>query len=206
MLIDFYENDEIDPLVIIREYKTYYSFVEQMEKTDKLFHLTDQEKLTLEYLSKTILSGVRPDELEILRLFLEKNRITYSEVINNCKERYGYEITNQKIDAACDVLKGEFVTNSAERERFCHIDILEADGAGYLKRILSYAERLAIRIFMIRLETLLLLVWQDIRISIQSHIDRSAHLFFMRSTQEEMLVYLWMQVRIYLQPYMECLD
>ena len=143
MLIDFYENDEIDPLVIIREYKTYYSFVEQMEKTDKLFHLTDQEKLTLEYLSKTILSGVRPDELEILRLFLEKNRITYSEVINNCKERYGYEITNQKIDAACDVLKGEFVTNSAERERFCHIDILEADGAGYLKRILSYAERLA---------------------------------------------------------------
>ena len=54
MLIDFYENDEIDPLVIIREYKTYYSFVEQMEKTDKLFHLTDQEKLTLEYLSKTI--------------------------------------------------------------------------------------------------------------------------------------------------------
>ena len=71
MLIDFYENDEIDPLVIIREYKTYYSFVEQMEKTDKLFHLTDQEKLTLEYLSKTILSGVRPDELEILRLFLE---------------------------------------------------------------------------------------------------------------------------------------
>lgn len=34
MLIDFYENDEIDPLVIIREYKTYYSFVEQMEKTD----------------------------------------------------------------------------------------------------------------------------------------------------------------------------
>ena len=143
MLIDFYENDEIDPLVIIREYKTYYSFVEQMEKTDKLFHLTDQEKLTLEYLSKTILSGVRPDELEILRLFLEKNCITYSEVINNCKERYGYEITNQKIDAACDVLKGEFVTNSAERERFCHIDILEADGAGYLKRILSYAERLA---------------------------------------------------------------
>lgn len=143
MLIDFYENDEIDPLVIIREYKTYYSFVEKMEKTDKLFHLTDQEKLTLEYLSKTILSGVRPDELEILRLFLEKNRITYSEVIENCKERYGYEITKQKIDAACDVLKGEFVTNSAERERYCHIDILESDGASNLKRILSYAERLA---------------------------------------------------------------
>ena len=114
-----------------------------MEKADKLFNLTDQEKLTLEYLSKTILSGVRPDELEILRLFLEKNCITYSEVIDNCKKRYGYQITNQKIDAACDVLKGKFVTNSAEREKFCHIDILESDGTSYLKRILSYAERLA---------------------------------------------------------------
>ena len=67
MFIDFYENDEIDPLVIVREYKTYYSFVEQMEKTGEIFNLTEQEKLTLEYLSKTILSGVRPGELEILR-------------------------------------------------------------------------------------------------------------------------------------------
>lgn len=81
-LIDFYENNEIDPLVIIKEYKAYYLFAEQMERTDELFSLTEQEKLTLEYLSKTILSGVRPDELEILRLLLEKNRITYSEIID----------------------------------------------------------------------------------------------------------------------------
>ena len=139
MLIDFYENDEIDPLVIIREYKTYYLFAEQMEKNSELFHLTEQEKLTLEYLSKTILSGVRPGELEILRLFLEKNHVTYAEVIDNCRTRYGYEITKQKIDAALEVLKGGFVTNSAEHEKFCHIDILEADGAGYCKRIISYA-------------------------------------------------------------------
>ncbi len=142
MLIDFYENDEIDPLVIIREYKTYFSFAEQMEKTDKLFILTEQEKLTLEYLSKTILSGVRPAELEILRLLLTKNSITSSEVIENCENLYGYEITNSKINAAFDVLKGEFVTNSAEYDKFCHIDILEYDGKAQLNRILSYAERL----------------------------------------------------------------
>ena len=143
MLLDFYENAEMDPLVIIKEYKTYYSFAEQMEKNEQLFRLSEQEKTTLEYLSKTILSGVRPDELEILRLFLEKNQITYSEVIDNCRERYGYEITTQKIDLACDVLKGKFVTNSTEREKFYQIDILEADGENRLKRILSYTERLA---------------------------------------------------------------
>lgn len=75
MLLDFYENAEMDPLVIIKEYKTYYSFAEQMEKNEQLFRLSEQEKTTLEYLSKTILSGVRPDELEILRLFLEKIKL-----------------------------------------------------------------------------------------------------------------------------------
>lgn len=142
-LLDFYENDEIDPLVIIREYKTYYQFVERMENTTTLFKLTEQEKRTLEYLSKTILSGVRPDELEILRLFLEKNRVSYTEVIDSCKKRYGYDITKRNVDAACDVLKGTFVTNSTEYEKFCHIDILESDGTGYLSKAASYAERLA---------------------------------------------------------------
>lgn len=123
MLIDFYRNDEIDPLIIIRNYRTYCSFSEEMEKTEKLFKLTEQEKLTLEYLSNTILSGVRPDELEILRLFLVKNSITYSEVIDNCKRLYGYETTKARIDAACNVLKGEFVTGRAEYNKFCNIDI-----------------------------------------------------------------------------------
>ena len=50
--------------------------------------------------------------------------------------------TNEKIDAACEVLKGTFVTNSSEREKFCRINILKLDGKDYLERILSYAEKL----------------------------------------------------------------
>ena len=37
-LLDFYENGEVDPLVIIKEYKTYQAFLETVEKelyTDK---------------------------------------------------------------------------------------------------------------------------------------------------------------------------
>ncbi|MCB6547066.1 MULTISPECIES: hypothetical protein [Clostridia] len=30
LLYDFYENQEIDPLVIIREYKTYYAFMKDI--------------------------------------------------------------------------------------------------------------------------------------------------------------------------------
>lgn len=174
MLIDFYKNDEIDPLVIIREYKTYYSFAEKMEKTEKLFKLTVQEKLTLEYLSKTILSGVRPDELEILRLLLAKNSITYSEVIDNCKKLYGYEITTAKIDAACDVLKGEFVTNSTEHDKFSNIDILESDSKAQLRRILSYAERLAHKDFYEQVQDI-------VSVGLARYNDKYTHSYRMES-------------------------
>lgn len=35
-LIDFYENEEIDPLIIIREYKTYYAMLKSLEKDQKI--------------------------------------------------------------------------------------------------------------------------------------------------------------------------
>ena len=50
-LYDFYENQEMDPMVIIREYKTYYAFMQAMEKDKYKNNLNEQEKLTLEYLS-----------------------------------------------------------------------------------------------------------------------------------------------------------
>lgn len=75
MLIDFYNNKEIDPLVIIKEYKTYYALVDDIEKTDATSNLSTQEQINNRILTKTILSGVRPEELEILRLLLNKHKI-----------------------------------------------------------------------------------------------------------------------------------
>ena len=69
-LIDFYENGEIDPLIIIKEYKSYQNFLEDIEKDLYIGKITDGEKLVLEYLSKTVLSGIRPYELEILKQLL----------------------------------------------------------------------------------------------------------------------------------------
>ena len=46
-LMDFYENGEIDPLVIIREYKTYQDFLVSAEKACYREKITDKGKLTL---------------------------------------------------------------------------------------------------------------------------------------------------------------
>lgn len=142
-LMDFYDNGEIDPLVIIKEYKTYYAFLVAMEKADSQNSLSEQEKLTLEYLSKTVLSGVRPDELEILKQLLTKDSISVNEFSQFYKEKYGYEIALSQIGEAVKVLEGHFVTKDQEYQKFCNINILTYDGTSSIKRFTSYADRLS---------------------------------------------------------------
>ena len=142
LLYDFYENQEIDPLVIIREYKTYYAFVQAMEKDKYKNNLNEQEKLTLEYLSKTVLSGVRPDELAILNQLLYRDHIGTADFIKEYQKTYGIEISTLQVNEAIQVLQGHFVSKEAEYQKFCQIDILENDRLGMIRRLQSYTERL----------------------------------------------------------------
>ena len=142
LLYDFYENQEIDPLVIIREYKTYYAFVQTMEKDKYKNNLNEQEKLTLEYLSKTVLSGVRPDELAILNQLLYRDHIGTADFIKEYQKTYGIEISTLQVNEAIQVLQGHFVSKEAEYQKFCQIDILENDRLGMIRRLQSYTERL----------------------------------------------------------------
>ena len=143
LLYDFYENQEIDPLVIIREYKTYYAFMQAMEKDKYKNNLNEQEKLTLEYLSKTVLSGVRPDELAILNQLLYRDHIGTADFIKEYQKTYGIEISTSQVNEAIQVLQGHFVSKEAEYQKFCQIDILENDQSGMIRRLQSYTERLA---------------------------------------------------------------
>ena len=143
LLYDFYENQEIDPLVIIKEYKTYYAFMQAMEKDKYKNSLNEQEKLTLEYLSKTILSGVRPDELAILSQLLYRDHIGVADFIKEYQKTYGIKISTSQVNEAIQVLQGHFVSKEAEYQKFRQIDILENDQLGMIRRLKSYTERLA---------------------------------------------------------------
>jgi len=141
-LIDFYENGEIDPLVIIRQYKTYYSFMEAMETNSYVSFLNEKEKLTLEYFSKTILTGVRPDELEILKRLLNEKEFSAKEFASDYKVKYGYEIALPQIKEAVKVLQGHFVSKDEEYQRYKEIEVVDYDEAGFIRRLASYADRL----------------------------------------------------------------
>jgi hypothetical protein len=141
-LLDFYENGEIDPLVIIREYKTYLAFLESVEKKYMKGEFTEAERLTLEYLSKTVLNGARPYELELLKRFLNQDYINMESIKRELESKYGYTVDMQSMENAITVLQGHFVSKEEEYKRYSHIDIVEYDEKKNLRRLKGFAERL----------------------------------------------------------------
>lgn len=172
-LLDFYENGEVDPLVIIKEYKTYYAFLEAMEKGTYICSFTEQEKLTLEYLSKTILSGARPYELEILRAMMINEYVDVNYLQEIFLQEYGYEFKMSYMQNAINVLQGHFVTNDNEYQKFCHIDVLDYDEKRMLSRVASFADRLAHREFYEQVNDIVavgLRRYQDKYIEVRSNV------------------------------------
>lgn len=141
-LLDFYENGETDPLVIIREYKTYQSFLVSVEKELYMEKITEQEMITLEYLSKTILSGTRPYELEILKRFLNREVIYLDQIKQEFQHTYGYELDLTSFNNAIEVLQGKFVSKEEEYKKYCHIDIVKYDEKRTLQRLKGFTDRL----------------------------------------------------------------
>ena len=141
-LLDFYENGEIDPLVIIREFKIYQKFLESMEKETYQGKISSEEMVTLEYLSKTVLSGTRPYELEVLRDLLEKERVSADKLVQKLNVSYGLEVDVEKINHAVNVLQGKFVSKDDEYQKYCHIDIVKNEGHATFQRISAFTEKL----------------------------------------------------------------
>ena len=154
-LIDFYENGEIDPLVIIREYKTYQDFLLSMEKEIYYDKINELEKLTLEYLSKTVLSGVRPYELEILKCLFTKEEISLYELSNELKYAYSSAYDQVSLESAIRVLEGRFVSKDEEYQKYKKINIIEDYNTGFIRRMHSYAVRLKHAEFYRQIEDLI---------------------------------------------------
>ena len=71
-LMDFYKNGEVDPLLILEHYKTYYYFLQSVDREQCTESLTEKEVLTLEYVSKVVARGKRPHEAEILSEIMKR--------------------------------------------------------------------------------------------------------------------------------------
>lgn len=154
--LDFYENGEIDPLVIIREFKTYQDFLLSVEKEFYKDKISGQEKLTLEYLSKTILSGVRPYELEILNRLFASDQISVAELSDELKQVYLQSFDEASLVNAIQVLEGRFVSQEGEYQKYKNIEIICNDNdTKVVRRMMGYAKRLQNKEFCKQIEDLI---------------------------------------------------
>ncbi len=126
-LRDFYDCNEADPMLIVGEYGTYQNLVRSVER-ESITPLSEKQERILEYLSKTVLSGVRPYELEILSMLLSSAFVTYDDIRRDIHEKYGFYADDRTIEGAVRVLEGEFVKNGDEGERYGIMDALSSAG------------------------------------------------------------------------------
>ena len=145
-LYDFYTNQEIDPMLIVNEYKSYYNFLKTVEPSYD-YILSGQDDMTVEYLSRTVMSGVRPCELELLREITEKGAVDSSELQDTLKREFDFDITPSLVAGYADVLEGSFVSREDDLRKYSGIDILRYDENGVIWRMESFAQRLENREF-----------------------------------------------------------
>lgn len=154
-LVDFYNNGEIDPTIILDHYKTYYQFLTEVMHEKLPYHLSEKDVITLEYLSRIIARGKRPHELEILTQLIQSNEISLSLVKEQIKEKYGIESDEKTMEAATLVLQGTFVGNETEAKRYEQMEILKASKLGLYQRMRSFYDRINHSGFRSQLEDLI---------------------------------------------------
>lgn len=156
-LVDFYNEGEVDPLLILANFKSYQIFLERMEGTVQKGKITENESLTLEYLSRNIASGKRPYELEILQELISSEEIRKSVLQEKIARKYGVCPDPDSVENAVTVLEGKFVSKKDELQKYCHIDIVSQDNERILRRLTSFYERLEHDEFAKQIKDVLLL-------------------------------------------------
>lgn len=147
LLIDFYRNGEVDPFLILENYKSYYHFLQSVDKKEFQQGLTEKEILTLEYVSKVVATAKRPHEAEILSEIMEYGQVDRDNICSKIEQEYKHKVSFKEIDSAIANLMGMFVVNDSERKKYLEIDIIQRDEPGKIKRAKTFYDRLTHSLF-----------------------------------------------------------
>ncbi|MEK4344419.1 DEAD/DEAH box helicase [Paenibacillus sp. FSL P4-0184] len=112
-LIDFIENDSIDPLIFTEEHFSYYHFLQKIKET--VPHLSEHERMYVIMLSAEILNGKRRHEIIVLKLLLANDQVTHEEYINALNES-GCSTDSETIDSVKRVLDLSFFTEAVKKK------------------------------------------------------------------------------------------
>lgn len=105
MLLDFYENGEMDPLLILNhnQMDCYFSFLKKVDK-DYEEYLSDEEISSLKFLSNNLADGKRPHELLILKSLIYNNYFSIESIGELLDTQYNIQDDEKSIKSAINLL------------------------------------------------------------------------------------------------------
>lgn len=113
MLCDFFENGEMDPLLILNHssFDCYIKFLERVEK-DYTNPLSDEEINSLKFISKNLADGKRPHEIIILKCLMYNKFFDVNKISDVLNDMFGLEDQSKSIESAINLLTLNFFTNN----------------------------------------------------------------------------------------------
>lgn len=118
LLMDFLSNHEVDPLVILKEYKTYYKLLESIDASSIEKPLNDKELTVLEYYSSIIANSRRPIETELLNQIINLYTIEPFDLLNQINSKYNTQFNMNHLNSALSNITGNFIKTSAEKDKY----------------------------------------------------------------------------------------
>ena len=118
LLMDFLNNHEVDPIVILKEYKTYYKLLENIDPSNIETPLNDKEQTILEYYSSVIANSRRPIEAELLDRIINLRTIKTSDLLNQINSEYNIQFNMDFLDSALSNITGNFIKTSSEKDKY----------------------------------------------------------------------------------------
>ncbi len=136
-MIDFYDYGEIDPLLFINYAGTYHAFLQIADKEYQT-QLTENENVTLEFLSQNVASGKRIYELLMLKQFLNYGELRKGEIEALLREEYHKDFSEESYESSLNVLSGGFMNTQSEKKKYADINIVEYSPSRTYSRLYSY--------------------------------------------------------------------
>lgn len=98
MMCDFLDNKSRDPKSYVEYAKSYFSFIQLIE-TELQKQLNTQQKELLALFSQEIANGKRSEEVALIKILLEKNKCSVTELQSFISEKYRYVISEKTLDS-----------------------------------------------------------------------------------------------------------
>lgn len=155
MMMDFIEHGSRDPYLYVDYSNSYYNFIAQVEANHSS-HLSKQQIKLLELFSKEINNSKRVEESLMIKILIERGKLTIEELIETIYKKYQYYPSEETIKSAVSNLNFEFIREnqegkliSARKKYGLNILNMEDRTLGFSKIFLTYLKQSTFKNFLI---------------------------------------------------------